>query len=202
MPVQTSVLPTVTELRALWTTLQVDEELIVELLHFKLIARGGLIPVHVWTMRTLLQGLLRHFSHVGPEHLQHHVRHLKGLGRFPQYEYNALVNLELASVRSFICTASVASVLAEHMLLSVIMRDNRVARRANSLRSSAASDHLAVEGLPDFVVDVFRSLLQIPGKAVRHMLLTASCSRLVPKVCVLPGTSSMEQCYTDSMVLL
>eukprot|EP00971_Amphidinium_carterae_P117837 2334223-Amphidinium_carterae.1 len=203
MPVQASLLPSVTELRALWTTLQVDEDLIGELLHFKLIARGGLIHIDsacvddenfvarvtetllsCWSLKTFAAS---RWCTVGTSTrlvclalltgYWETVRHLKGLGRFPQYEFNALVNLELASVRSFICTASVASVLAEHMLLSV-MRDNRVARRANSLRSSVASDHLAVEGLPDFVVDVFGSLLQISGKAVRHMLLTASCTQL------------------------
>eukprot|EP00971_Amphidinium_carterae_P000848 16663-Amphidinium_carterae.1 len=56
------------------------------------------------------------------------------------------------------------------------MEDNRVPRRASVLRHCAAADHLSVEGLAPFVLEIFGTIMRMPAASVRHLFITASCN--------------------------
>eukprot|EP00971_Amphidinium_carterae_P191946 3808612-Amphidinium_carterae.2 len=135
----------------------------------------GFAMVHSWNLYARAHSCSIHRCSIYTGYWQT-VKHLKELSPFPQYEFNALINLDNEGVLGFVCTASVASVLAEHMLLSV-MRDNRVASgpmnsgtwlwTLSLTQKNYVEDHRNVESLPDFVMNMYGSLLNMSGGMVR-----------------------------------
>ena len=202
VPSDPDTLPTPTQLRDLWESLQLGEALVDELVFFRIICMDGTLYVDqdamkdpqalqrlsaclmgVWAFKTfsasrwLTIGLsCRTLVAAWLSGYELILAYLDRQDKLPSYEMTAL-NATDQSCRRFVCLASYAALLPE-ALLAFVFKDNRVAKNQHILLDMCWSGLHLIEGLDDFTL---RLVGQIGGNSVpemHHSLLKATLIQL------------------------
>ena len=198
VPSNASTLPSTTQLRNLWESLQLGEDLVEELVHFKIICLEGVLHVDeesmkdpdamarlsaclmgAWAFKTFsasrwltIGQSCRTLLAAWLSGYQLIAAALDSEDKLPAFEVAALNAID-QSCRRFVCVASFAALLPE-ALLAFVFRDNRVARNQHILLDMCWSGLHLIEGLDDFTL---RVVGQIGGKTVpelQHSLIKST----------------------------
>ena len=201
-PIDSAACPPAAHLRMLWESLQLGEELVNELVHFRVLSREGILGVDMAAMQeadaitrlsACLLGVWAFKSFSGSRWLTIGqscrtlvaawltgydliTDALANADQLPAYEMGALNAID-GVCRRFVCQASYVSLLPE-ALLAHVFKDNRVAKTQHLLQDLCWTGLQFLENLYAFCLEVIGQIGGMSALEFHHCLLKSTLIQL------------------------